>query len=162
MHILHTGVANPAIVLDELEKVGAGRTNGNLVDVLLGMLEPRTSSEHWDQYLMAPVNLSRINWLATCNDLAGLPAPLRDRFRILKFPSPGAEHLAVIANNLLAGIMRERGYDERWISPLSLGELSAMAEIWPARDGTASIRILKRFVEAVAEARDQAISAVPH
>lgn len=162
LHILHAGIANPAIVLDELEKAGTGRANGNLVDVLLGMLEPHTSNEYWDQYLMAPVNLSHINWLATCNDIAGLPTPLCDRFRILKFPLPGAEHLPAIANSLLAGIMRERGYDERWISSLSSDELTAIAKIWPARDGTASIRILKRLVEAVAEARDQVISAVPH
>ena len=161
-HILQTGIANPSIVLDELEKAGTGRANGSLVDVLLNMLEPSTASVYLDQYIMAPVNLGHINWLATCNNIAGLPAPLRDRFRILEFPSPGAEHLQVIGNSLLTGIMRERGYDERWVSPLSPEELDALAKIWPAKDGAASIRVLKRLVEAVAEARDQTISSVSH
>ena len=161
-HVLHTGIGNPAIVLDELEKAGTGRANGNLVDVLLGMLESSTASAYSDQYLMAPVNLSGINWLSTCNDIAGLPGPLRDRFRVLRFPSPGAEHLQAIGNSLLAGIMRERGYDERWVAPLTPDELDALAEIWPTKDGAASIRALKRLIEAVAEARDQTVSSVPH
>ena len=161
-HVLQTGIANPVIVLDELEKAGTGRHNGSLMDVLLGMLEPSTASTYSDQYLMAPINLSGINWLATCNDLDHLPPPLRDRFRIIKFPAPGAEHMPAIANSLLAGIMRERGYDERWLAPLSPDELDALAKIWPAKDGTASIRVLKRVVEAVAEARDQTISSVRH
>ena len=160
MHILQSHIANPLIILDELEKVSTGRQNGSLVDVLLGMLEPRTAMEHHDQYLMAPVNLSSINWLATVNTLDGVPQPLRDRFRILRFPQPAAAHLPALANSLLTDIMTARGYDARWIKPLVQDELEALAAHWPSPNGNASIRILKRLVEAVADARDR--SATPH
>jgi len=160
MHILQNRIANPLIILDELEKVSTGRHNGALVDVLLGMLEPRTAMENHDQYLMAPVNLSGINWLATVNTLDGVPQPLRDRFRILRFPQPAAAHLPSLANSLLTDIMTARGYDARWIKPLAQDELAALAAHWPSPNGSASIRALKRLVEAVADARDR--STTPH
>src|SRR3546814_7088270 len=53
-------VANPGIVLDEIEKAGTSRHNGNLLDALLAMLEPETSAQWFDRYLEAPVNLSGV------------------------------------------------------------------------------------------------------
>lgn len=146
-----TGVANVMLVLDELEKVSSGRTNGSLLDTLLGMLDPITSQAWHDPCVEEGVDLRAINWLCTANDASVLPAPLRDRLRLVRFPEPGGEHLPALAQSVLQDIAQQRGLRPQWIAPLSADELDAVAEIWHPR----SMRALRRLVEGVIEARDQ-------
>ena len=145
-------VASPGIILDELEKAGSSRHNGQLHDVLLGMLEPASSTEWHDSYLQAPVDLSHVVWIATANSLDGIPVPLRDRCRILQVPAPGPEHLQVLAPALLRQACQARGLDARWASPLDGVELQAVAEAWPG----GSLRRLARLLDGVLAARDHA------
>jgi hypothetical protein len=144
-------VANPCIVLDEMDKVGTSRHNGNLHDSLLGLLEQQSSSRWFDPYLQAPVDLSAVLWLGTANSLDGWTGPLRDRVRILKYPSPGPEHLASLSAALLEQIAAERGLGARWMSPLTGQELDALRAVWPG----GSVRKLRRYIEGVLEARQK-------
>ena len=143
--------ASPGIVLDELEKVGTGHHNGNLLDALLSMLEPRSASRWLDQYLDAEIDLSHVLWLGTANSLEGVPSPFRDRCRVLRFPDPRPEHMPSLANALLENLLLERGFDSRWVVPLDGLELEALAQHW--RGG--SIRKLNRLVEGVLATRDR-------
>ncbi len=143
------GTASPAIVLDEIEKVGTSRHNGNLLDVLLGLLETRSSQRWHDPYIEAPVDLSHVIWLGTANSLTGLPGPLLDRFRVLRFPEPGSEHLRSLSSNLLRRLAEQRGLDARWGYPLAPHEMEAVAAVWSG----GSIRSLSRLLEAVLDAR---------
>lgn len=145
-------VANPALLLDELEKAGTSRHNGNLWDVLISMIERETAQRWEDPYVQSPVDLSAIQWLATANSLEGLPTPLLDRLRVLRMPSPGPEHLPVLAASLLRALARERGLDVRWLSPLAGYELEGLQSNWKS----GSIRALRRLLEGVLNARDQA------
>jgi ATP-dependent Lon protease len=95
-------------------------------------------------------------WLATCNGLEGLPAPLRDRFRIIAFPSPTLEHMPTLANALLRRAVADLGLSAAWATGLDGVELAALASAWP-RGG--SLRGLHKLVGAVLAARDQ--GAVP-
>jgi hypothetical protein len=145
-------VPNVGVVLDEIEKCASGGHNGSARDALLGMLEP-TSARCWhDPYVQAAVELSGVLWLGTANSVDGIPAALRDRFRILRFPSPGIEHLPYLAASLMREAVRERGLDDGWAEPLAAWELDALAEHW--RGG--SIRRLGRLVEGVIAARERA------
>ena len=144
--------ASPGIVLDELEKAGVGRQNGALQDALLGMLEPRTASRWLDPYLQAPVDLSHLLWVATANSLDGISPALRDRFRVVRFPEPGAVHLPALGNRLLRSALQDRGIDGRWALPLDGTELAALAGAW--RGG--SLRRLARLVAGVLAERDRA------
>lgn len=146
--------ASPGIILDEIEKVGTSTHNGNVLDALLGLLEPQSSRRWHDPYLEAPIDLSHVVWIATANNVDRLLAPLRDRCRILRFPEPGIEHLPALAANLLVQAVRDRGLDDRWALPLTGGELSALSEVW--RGG--SVRRLRRFVDAVLAARERSSS----
>ncbi|MCW3477546.1 AAA family ATPase [Limobrevibacterium gyesilva] len=145
-------LASPAIILDEIEKVGESRRNGNLLDALLGLLEPRSAACWHDPYIEAPVDLSHIVWIATANSVNSLPAPLRDRCRLLPFPDPGPEHLEALASRLLCSAVTDRCLDPRWALPLTGEELAALAKHW--RGG--SLRRLARLVEAVFSAREDA------
>lgn len=145
-------IANPAIILDEIEKSGTGHHNGNLLDTLLGMLEPGSARAFHDPYLQAGVNLSRIIWIGTCNDASKLPSPLRDRCRIVDFPLPAEEHLPALATSCLEQLRQSRRLDRHWCPDLAPDELEALSEVW--RGG--SIRKLRRLVEGVVQARDRA------
>lgn len=143
-------IANLLVILDEIEKTGTRRENGRLEDVILNMVETSTARTYFDQSLSSMVDLSALNWLCTANSVDQLSAPLRDRFRILRFPSPSREHLPVLLPALLREIGRERYGDERWVSPLDGTELQQIKNVWPG----GSIRVLKRLVEAVLDSRD--------
>ncbi len=144
--------ASPGIVLDELEKAGTSAGNGRIHDVLLGMLEPSSSSRWQDPYLQGEVDLSHVIWLATANTVQGLPTPLLDRCRVLRIPAPGLEHLSVLATMLLRRACAARNLDRRWARPLDGIELDAVSAAW--RGG--SIRRLARLLDGVLAARNHA------
>lgn len=133
--------ASPGIILDEIDKTADGRRNGNMLDVLLGMLEPSSARIWWDPYLETRVNLSRVIWLATANALEPLPAPLKDRCRILRFPEPRPEHLLTLANRMFANLVSNDPFQQS----LRPDEMDALARHWPG----GSLRQLKRMVQEV-------------
>ena len=147
--IVRTGVANPLIVLDELDKAGSSRRNGSILDVLVTLLEAETASRYSDPYLECATDLSAVSFIVTVNGLGGIPKPLLDRLRIIEVPSPGPEHLAALAPSILDDVRAARGLDEVWCPPLEAWELDTLAEHWPG----GSLRVLRRLIEAVVDAR---------
>lgn len=143
--------AGPVIILDEIEKVGTGRHNGNVHDVLVGLFEPETSSRWHDPYVQASCDLSHLTWLMTANAVEPIPSVLRDRCRVLRFPEPGPEHLPMLAPRIMERLYVELGYDRRWATPLEAFELAAIASIWSG----GSIRRLERIIEQLVEVRER-------
>ncbi len=142
--------AGPIILLDEIEKVGNSRHNGNLHDVLHGLLERETAARWRDPYIDAPCDLSHISWIMTANTVEPVPKSLRDRCRCIRFPEPGPEHLPVLAQHLLAETYREKGFDPQWALPLDGVEIEALSAAWPG----GSIRALQRIVERLIHVRE--------
>lgn len=142
--------AGPFIILDEIEKAGTSRNNGNLHDVLHGLLERETAARWHDPYIDAPCDLSHISWIMTANTVEPVPKSLRDRCRCIRFPEPGPEHLAVLAQRLLAGSYRDKGFDPKWALPLDGVEIEALSAAWPG----GSIRVLQRIVDRLIEVRE--------
>jgi hypothetical protein len=148
--ILAARQANPLIVLDEIEKVGTSAHNGRLVDALVPMLEPESSSRYFDPGLEMITDLSCVSYVATANSLDGVPGPLRDRFLVVRVPEPGPEHLGDIARRIVEEIRQERGLDERWVPDLAGDEEAVLREHW--RGG--SLRVLRRMVETLVSGRE--------
>jgi hypothetical protein len=146
--------ASPGVVLDELERASTSRYNGSIFDVLLAMLEPSTAATWMDPYIEAPVNLAHIIWLATANELGTIPAALRDRFRVFSFPSPTADHIPILAPQILRKLVSDLGWDARWAAPLDQEELDALAAAWPG----GSLRVLRRYVQGIWRARQQSLT----
>jgi len=142
-------IAGPGAVLDEIEKVGTSRHNGQVHDALLAFLEKETACRFHDPYVQAPCDLSHVTWLMTANSLEGLPAPLRDRCRVIPFPEPGHEHLPALSRQIIADLLAEQGLDHRWASPLDALEMEAITRAWPG----GSLRKLRRMIEATLAAR---------
>jgi hypothetical protein len=143
--------AGPAIILDEIEKVGNGRHNGNVHDVLVGLLEMETSSRWFDPYVESNCDLSHISWLMTANEIDSVPAVLRDRCRVLRFPEPSQEHLPLLASRILEKLYLEQGHDPRWATPLEGFEIEALVRAWTG----GSIRKVERLVETLVETRER-------
>jgi ATP-dependent Lon protease len=142
--------AGPGAILDEIEKVGTSRHNGQAHDALLAFLERETASHFHDPYVQAPCDLSYVTWLMTANSLEGLSAPLRDRCRVLPFPEPGRDHLPILSRRIISDILAEQGLDHRWGSPLDGIEMEAVAKAWPG----GSLRKLRSVIEVVLASRD--------
>src|SRR5690606_26771342 len=113
------------------EKVATSRHNGNVHDVLVGLLEKETSTRWFDPYLEASCDLSHVSWLMTANEVLSIPAVLLDRCRILQFPLPGPEQLTFLAPRILEHLYVELGHDPRWATPLDQVETDALTSVWP-------------------------------
>lgn len=148
--LIRTRIANPLIVVDEVDKVGTSRHNGNSLDVLVNLLGTETAARYRDPYLQADVDLSRVGWILTANSLDGVPRPLLDRCLVLRVDEPGPEHLRTLATSILADVRADRGLDEQWAPPFDGVEWQALEEHWPG----GSLRALRRLVETVLDARD--------
>jgi ATP-dependent Lon protease len=148
--IAQAKVGNPIVLLDELEKAGTRSDYGRLWDCLLAFLELETNCRHLDPALQVPLDLSEISFVATANTLDPLPAPIRDRFRVVTFPNPGANDLDALLPAVMADLARERRLDHRWVLPLDGTEHAAVAQHW--RGG--SVRRLRRIVDAILRNRD--------
>lgn len=147
--IRRTGVANPLLVIDELEKAATGTYNGRLADVLVPYLERESSSRLQDPYLETAVNLGAVGWIGSANDLFTVPGPLLDRFRVLEVPQPRKQDLPVVVQTLMSEIRAEQGADSIWLPALEPGELDLIAKQW--RGG--SLRPLRRMIETVLAGR---------
>ncbi len=73
---------DPVIVLDEIDKVSRSH-RGDPTAVLLEILDPEQNREFRDYYLNFNIDLSKIIFIATANQIAYIPAPLRDRMEFI-------------------------------------------------------------------------------
>lgn len=147
-------IANPLVLIDEIEKAATRSDYGRLWDALLGFLEPETSCRYPDPALQTNLDLSEVSYVATANSLDALPSPIRDRFRIVTFPKPTANDLDALLPAVIADLAKERGLDQGWVAPLDGVEREAVAKHWPG----GSVRRLRRIIEAILRERDMRAS----
>lgn len=107
--IRRAGVANPVLLLDEVDKVGADY-RGDPTAALLEILDPAQNSTFNDNYLDLPFDLSKVMFITTANTLDTIPRPLRDRMEILRLAGYTDEEKIEIAKRyLLPRQVREAG-----------------------------------------------------
>lgn len=144
-------IANPILLIDEIEKAGTSSRNGRLWDALLPFLERETAARYRDVSLDSELNLSWISHIGTANSVEVLPAPLKDRYCIVKVTAPKLKDLPQLAACVLKEIASEAGETE-FVLPLATDELAVIARAWE-RAGF-SLRTLQKIVAATLDARN--------
>ncbi|WP_279481794.1 AAA family ATPase [Aureimonas sp. SK2] len=147
--IRSTMTANPLVILDEIEKTGHNDRNGSLLHALLPMLERHTAESYFETAIERTMDLSFVNFIATANSLEGVPAPLRDRFRIVRMPDPGPQHIGTLVRQIIGQLDQDAGRDPRWTPPLAQDEIEVIRKAWSG----GSLRKLRRAVEATLATR---------
>jgi ATP-dependent Lon protease len=106
------GTRNPVLMLDEIDKLGAD-FRGDPASALLEVLDPRQNQEFTDRYIDVPFDLSQIIFIATCNTLDTIPAPLRDRMEIVELSGyTEREKLSIAKSYLVKRQLSEHGLTE--------------------------------------------------
>ena len=98
--IRKAGARNCVMMLDEIDKLGAG-IQGDPASAMLEVLDPEQNNSFRDNYLGVPFDLSRIVFIATANMLDTIPGPLRDRMEVITLAGYTASEKFQIARRYL-------------------------------------------------------------
>jgi hypothetical protein len=131
--IERSGSASGLVILDEIEKGSRPNSSGgDPVQALLPLLNRATAKTFRSPFLGRTVDLSHLSFVATANDLDGIPAPLRDRFRVIEVGMPTGVQLDAL-------VRRQVG-DEPAVIEILSREIAA---------GRLSLRGLERVAESM-------------
>ena len=109
--IQKSGVSNPVMVLDEIDKLSVSY-NGDPASALLEVLDPEQNSTFTDHYMNAPYDLSNVLFICTANTLETIPEPLLNRMEVIQFQGYTAtDKLQIARRHLLPKAMQAVGID---------------------------------------------------
>ena len=113
--IKKSGVSNPVMVLDEVDKLGVSY-NGDPASALLEVLDPEQNNTFTDHYMNVPYDLSDVMFICTANSVDTIPEPLLNRMEVIRFSGyTASDKFQIARRHLLPKSMKEMGVTEEQI-----------------------------------------------
>lgn len=138
--------ANPVFILDEIDKVG-NDFHGDPSSALLEVLDPEQNSTFYDNFLETDFDLSKVMFIATCNNLATIQPALRDRMEIIDISGYTVEEKIEIAKqHLVPKQIEENGLKKSQLK-LTDKQLEFVVENYTAESG---VRGLEKKISKIA------------
>ncbi|HET9993289.1 MAG TPA: LON peptidase substrate-binding domain-containing protein, partial [Kofleriaceae bacterium] len=139
------GSMNPVFVLDEIDKLAADM-RGDPAAAMLEVLDPEQNKDFVDHYVEVQVDLSKVMFICTANQLDTISQPLLDRMEMVELSGyTMVEKIAIAKNHLLPKQLAEHGITKE---QLILDE-DALADIVGSYTREAGVRNLERELAAV-------------
>ena len=130
---------DPVIVLDEIDKVGRSQ-RGDPTAALLEILDPEQNDHYRDYYLNFHIDLSKVIFIATANDIGRIPSPLRDRMEFISLSSYTPNEKYEIAQRyLIPQELKKHALKKREFS-LSAPALKKLIEEYTREPGVRNLR----------------------
>jgi len=113
--IKKSGVSNPVMVLDEVDKLSVSY-NGDPASALLEVLDPEQNGTFTDHYMNVPYDLSDVLFICTANSLDTIPEPLLNRMEVIRFTGyTASDKFQIAKRHLLPKSMKAMGITEEQI-----------------------------------------------
>jgi ATP-dependent Lon protease len=137
------GTRNTVLMLDEIDKTGAGGFHGDPASALLEVLDPEQNNKFRDNYLGVDFDLSRVMFICTANVLETIPGPLRDRMEVIQLPGYTEQEKIEIARRYLV----KRQLEANGLKPEQAALVdAALAELVRNYTREAGVRNLEREI----------------
>ncbi|OPZ25521.1 MAG: Lon protease [Lentisphaerae bacterium ADurb.BinA184] len=155
------GTANPVIMLDEIDKVGASY-QGDPASALLEVLDPEQNCSFRDHYLDVPFDLSKVLFIATANLPDTIPGPLLDRMEVIRLSGYIVEEKLAIAERHLVPRVLERAALNPELLHFTTPALRAIIEGYAREAGVRNLeKALSSVARKVAAGRAEGIVSDP-
>lgn len=140
-----SGVSNPVMVLDEVDKL-AKDYGGDPASALLEVLDPEQNSTFTDHYMNVPYDLSNVLFVCTANTVDTIPEPLLNRMEVISFPGYTAvEKYHIAKKHLIPKALDAMGI-RRGLLKITDGALRQIIDEYTMEAG---VRDLKKYIETL-------------
>eukprot|EP00891_Asterochloris_glomerata_P000541 jgi/Astpho2/541/e_gw1.00012.29.1_t len=141
-----TGVRDPMLLLDEIDKMGSASHRGDPSAALLEVFDPEQNHAFVDNYLAVPFDLSKVAFVATGNNLSEVPPPLLDRLEVITLPGYTLDEKVAIAERYLVPLLlKEHGLTAEQLV-FARANLQVVAQQYTREAG---VRALSRSLAAI-------------
>lgn len=136
--------ANNILLLDEIDKCEGGRFS--VENALLPLLEIHTAQNFKDEYVPLKLDISKMIWLATSNNLNDIALPIRSRFEVFNIKSPNFEERKLLAQSIYSTLLENNHWGKGFVSHVNDSVLDCLCE-----DDASSRDLRKNITRALAK-----------
>ncbi|MEM7572015.1 MAG: endopeptidase La [Bacteroidota bacterium] len=157
--------SNPVFILDEIDKVGQSH-RGDPSSALLEVLDPEQNTHFHDNYIDLDIDLSRVLFIATANNINSIQPALRDRMEIIRISGYSVEEkLEIAKRHLIAKQRKEHGLKASQVK-ISIKTLRSLVEQYTRESGVRSLErqiasLMRHAAKEIAYDRADKVSIQP-